>query len=299
MDINVLKNIPHLKNAASIVELTKGFSYDKKFIIDQKYLLRCFSSEDKERRNAEFETVRTLAAYSNYVPEGIEFNSLPGSDISYMLLTYMPGEDGETALKKLKTEEQYSAGVSSGKELKKLHRLSAPEGYPSWFSVKKKKSDNYLKELKKLDVDGHFVHLLEVYIKENESLMKNRPNRFQHDDFHPSNILIDRNRFSGIIDFQRMDWGDPVHDLQKLGFFSKRISIPFTRGVVDGYHFDEETVLPSFWELYAFYSAVHIVSALVWGMKNSRSQFKMMLDYSYDVAKDHNHFKRNIPHWYS
>lgn len=49
-------------------------------------------------------------------------------------------------------------------------------------------------------------------------LLKGRPNTFQHDDFHPSNILIHNRNFSGIIDFGRMDWGDPIHDLQKLGF---------------------------------------------------------------------------------
>lgn len=138
--------------------------------------------------------------------------------MAYMILTYLPGKDAEIALKELTNEEQYRIGILAGKELKKLHRLSAPTDYPAWNTIKKQKSDRYLMELQQIDVDKRIKEMLETYIWENEMLLKGRPNTFQHDDFHPANILIHNRTFSGIIDFGRMDWGDPVHDLQKLGF---------------------------------------------------------------------------------
>ncbi len=128
--------------------------------------------------------------------------------------------------------------------------------------------------------------MLENYIINNEVLMKNRPNKFQHDDFHPSNLLINNKQFSGIIDFQRMDWGDPVHDLQKLGFFSKPVSIEFTRGIIEGYH-NGKGISDSFWELFTFYSAVHIVSALVWAKRRSQEHFDLLHKYSLDVMSEH------------
>lgn len=63
----------------------------------------------------------------------------------------------------------------------------------------------------------------------------NRPNRFQHDDFHPSNILVQSNSYAGTIDFNRYDWGDPFHDFFKIAYFSREISIPFSIGQIDGY----------------------------------------------------------------
>ncbi|MCM3399411.1 MULTISPECIES: aminoglycoside phosphotransferase family protein [Oceanobacillus] len=291
------KKIPFLRYSKEVVSLDKGFSYDKKFIIDNQYLLRVFSNKQIQRRKEEFVTVNKLGAYSDAIPKGIEFDVIEGTDMAYMILTYLPGKDAEIALKELTNEEQYRIGILAGKELKKLHRLSAPTDYPAWNTIKKQKSDRYLMELQQIDVDKRIKEMLETYIWENEMLLKGRPNTFQHDDFHPANILIHNRTFSGIIDFGRMDWGDPVHDLQKLGFFSKRISIPFTNGVIAGYH-NEQPVAESFWKLYTLYSAMHVASSLVWGLKRSQAQYEIMLNYSLDVIRDHEDFTRVIPKWY-
>jgi aminoglycoside phosphotransferase (APT) family kinase protein len=214
-----------------------------------------------------------------------------------MILTFLPGEDAEVAMKGLTEKEQYHAGFDAGRELKKLHELEAPNDYEPWHILKKKKSDRYIEELKKIDIDEQLKRLLENYIQKNEHLMKERPNRFQHDDFHPSNLVIHNKTFAGIIDFQRMDWGDPIHDLQKLGFFSKRVSIPFTKGVVDGYH-EDGGVTQEFWELYSLYSAMHVVSAIVWGLKMGQEQYEVLYSYSMDVLRDHDNFNKITPEWY-
>lgn len=177
-----------------------------------------------------------MAAYSKYIPQAIEFDRIENKEMTYMILTYLPGVDAEVGLQDMTADEQYSAGVLAGKELKKLHQLAAPLTYPSWYTVKKEKSDKYLAKLREIDIDRNIEEMLDSYIKSNENLMKGRPNAFQHDDFHPANLLINNRTFSGIIDFQRMDWGDPVHDLHKLGFFSKPVSTAFTKGNIDGYH---------------------------------------------------------------
>ncbi|SIS64463.1 aminoglycoside phosphotransferase family protein [Salimicrobium flavidum] len=297
MENRVLERIPHVKEAETVTKLTKGFSYDEKYIIDETYLLRMFAKENSPSRKREFETLHQLSTYSDYVPKAIAFDTLKDSGKSYMILSYVPGTDAENVLGNLTEEEQYSAGVKAGEELKKIHTLHAPSDYPSWYTIKKRKMDKYLREFQQVDVDEGLKSMLENYIKEREFLMENRPSTFQHDDFHPSNILIENKRLSGVIDFQRMDWGDPVHDLQKLGFFSKQVSIPFTRGILDGYHEGEE-ISEFFWKLFTFYSAVHIVSALVWGKKRSQEQYKLLFDRSLEVICDHDEFKCIVPKWY-
>lgn len=297
MNAKLKDEIKYLQSASDVSKITKGFSHDEKYLIDGNYLLRIFPNHEAKKRRQEFETINKLATYSEFVPKGLEFAALKGNDKAYMILTYIRGTDAEVSLCDLTEDEQYTAGVFAGRELHKLHQLSAPSNYPSWFTVKKDKSDRYLKELKQINMDEKIKRMLEGYIKDHEHLMKDRPNMFQHDDFHPSNIVIHEKRFAGIIDFQRMDWGDPIHDLQKLGFFSKRISVMFTKGIIDGYH-DNQKVDENFWSLYALYSAIHIVSALVWAKKFSPKEFELFLGYSLDVMKDHENFKCTIPVWY-
>ncbi|MFB1099253.1 aminoglycoside phosphotransferase family protein [Terribacillus sp. JSM ZJ617] len=298
MDKRIRNLISHLNNAKEIVELRKGYSDDQKYVIDQKYLLRIFPIQEAARRHNELLSLNKLHELSKYVPEGLEFGEIKDLQKAYMVLTFLPGVDAEEGLSKLTEKEQYAAGVSAGRELKKLHTISAPLNQPSWEQVKSAKINKYMLELEKLALDQSIMDSLQRYINSNLYLLKDRPNKFQHDDFHPSNLLIHNNIFSGIIDFQRMDWGDPIHDLQKLGFFSKQVSIAFTKGIVDGYH-DGQLIDDSFWKLYSFYSAVHIVSALVWGKKRSQSQFDLLLKYSLDVLKDHDSFRCIIPKWYS
>lgn len=297
LDIRFKEEILYLKNSNSIVPINKGFSADKKYIIDDKYLIRFFSDEDEKRRRKEFNTINELGAYSNAVPKAIAFETLNDLGMSYMILSYLPGKDAEVALKELTEQEQYTAGIFAGKELKNLHKLQAPSHVAPWSVQKKEKSDHYLLELMELQVDDQMKEMLETYIRRNEALMEGRPNTFQHDDFHPANLLINNHTFSGIIDFERIDWGDPIYDLGKLGFFSSRISVAFSRGVIDGYH-ENSSVDESFWELYALYSAMHIVSALVWGFRISLKQYELLLKYSHDVIRDHDNFNSVIPNWY-
>ncbi|WP_156291497.1 aminoglycoside phosphotransferase family protein [Oceanobacillus salinisoli] len=298
LDFYLRENVSYIQGESTIRELKKGFSLDRKYVIDETYLLKVCSNQDLERKKQEFQVLKTALDYSNSVPKGLEFNSFHNFGLSYMVVTYLPGKDAEEALPELTVAEQYNSGFIAGLELKKLHQIHAPDNYPSWYSTKKKKSANYLEQFQQLDISKKLKDILTTYITEHEHLMKHRPNRFQHDDFHPSNILIHNRTFSGIIDFGRMDWGDPIHDFQKLGFFSKPVSIPFTRGIIDGYH-ENEKIDESFWRLFTLYSAMHIVSALVWGKNRSEEQYQLMLKKSLEVVDDHDSFQRVVPKWYN
>jgi len=292
------QEIPFMREANSVQQLTKGFSTDQKFVIDDKYLIRLFPLEDANHRRKEFETISMLSSLSDSVPEAIEFGVQEALGSAYMVLSYLPGKDGEEALCSLSESEQYHVGFQAGNELKRLHEYPAPEGTEPWNIHKKRKSDRYIEELKLLeDLDTGVISKLISYIKSNEYLMDGRPNRFQHDDFHPSNFIVKGKEFNGFIDFQRMDWGDPIHDLQKLGFFGIKVSVPFSIGALDGYNGGEK-ISQEFWQLFALYSAMHVVSSFVWGKKMGDEQYDLLSRYAMDVMRDHDDFRENIPRWY-
>ncbi|MFS0782731.1 aminoglycoside phosphotransferase family protein [Bacillus sp. 1P06AnD] len=287
----------YIRKTTSIRKLSKGFSFDEKYVIDEAYLLRIFPLEEYAKRAEEFETIGRLNVYSDFVPRALEMNVIENPQKGYMILEYLPGGDGEEALGYLQPDSQYEVGVDAGKELKKLHKLPAPDGFPSWHTAKTEKVGRYLAELRNMDVDQSLKDMLQSYISEHEGHMKDRPNTFQHDDITPSNLIIHNGKFAGFIDFQRMDWGDPIHDLQKIGFFSKPVSIELAKGIIDGYHGNEK-IDASFWQLYTLYSAIHIVSALVWGLKMGKDQYELLYKNSLEVIKDHGGFTEIIPAWY-
>ncbi len=298
MDKVIELEIPFMREANSVQQLTKGFSNDQKFVIDDKYLIRLFPLEDADHRRKEFETINRLSSLSDFVPEAIEFGAQENLGLAYMVLTYLPGKDGDEALSSLTEKEQYQVGFQAGKELEKLHEYPAPEGIEPWNIFKKRKSDRYIEELKQLeDIDKEIINKLESYIKSNEYLMDGRPNRFQHDDFHPCNLIVEEKKFTGFIDFQRMDWGDPLHDLQKLGFFGIKVSVPFSIGAIDGYNGGGK-ISQEFWQLFALYSAMHVVSSFVWGKRMGDEQYDLLSRYAMDVLRDHDDFRENIPQWY-
>ncbi|PAE06555.1 hypothetical protein CHI12_15770 [Terribacillus saccharophilus] len=118
MDKYLMESILHLSNTKEIVELKKGYSYDQKYVIDQKYLLRIFPIEEAARRADEFLFLNKLHELSKYVPKGLEFGGI--EDEAYMVLSFLPGVDAEEGLSRLTEEEQYAAGVSAGSELSNL-----------------------------------------------------------------------------------------------------------------------------------------------------------------------------------
>ncbi|SHG99457.1 hypothetical protein [Virgibacillus chiguensis] len=61
MEKQLLAHTPLFRNATTIKRLRKGFSTDQKFIIDDQYLVRAFSSEQSSNRQAEFHTLAKLA----------------------------------------------------------------------------------------------------------------------------------------------------------------------------------------------------------------------------------------------
>lgn len=294
---DIIRRIPFCKDVNSILTLDKGYSDDQKFVLDGRYLIRLFPRETIQARQEEFNLIKYFKKASPYLPEAIEIHELEGTNYAYMILSYIPGQDGEEALKHLPESAQFGSGVLAGKELKKLHALQAPKEISPWYKRQGRKISNYIEAFGEVPISEEIKHMLINYIRSHEHLMKGRPNTFQHDDFHPANLIFEEGKFVGIIDFQRYDWGDPLYDLTKLGYFSVRSSIPFSVGVVEGY-FSPSGPDENFWRIYALYSAMHVVTAYVWGYRLGREHFRRLVKYSKDVIEDHNYFTSTIPNWY-
>lgn len=92
---SIEKKIPILQEASHVRFLSKGFSSDLKYVADDAYLVRVFPAVDMKQRSEEFDTIRALNRFSEYVPKAIHFERIEGTDKAYMTLTYLPVRMGK------------------------------------------------------------------------------------------------------------------------------------------------------------------------------------------------------------
>jgi len=100
--------------------------------------------------------------------------------------------------------------------------------------------------------------------------MRGRPNRLQHDDFHPSNLVV--------------------------AYFSRNDSIPFSVGQIDGYFSGK--IPEQFWRLYCLNNALIMLPTISWTLKVVPLQLEPMLDRIRIVLEDHKNFEHVIPSWH-
>ena len=302
--------VRELTGYTAVRSIPKGFSFERKYLLScndtKRYLLRIASLSGPGallHKQAEFKVVRRLRNYSSLVPGAHAFGTSDDGSLCFMLLDFMEGTDGETALGGLATQDQYRLGVQAGRELRRLHAMPAPADLPDWSGAVRAK---YARKAAAFDAQGLRLPgidraRLSRYIRENIPCIRGAGRTFLHGDYHPANLIVRGGRLNGIIDFNRHDWGDPVHDFLKTAFFTRAISVPFSVGQIDGYH--EGTVPSLFWKRYAVYCALTIVPDLLWAHDYARKsgspdEVRRSEARVRRVYADHEGFTTDIPGWY-
>lgn len=282
-----------------IVPINKGFSNDHKYKVSltdgKKLLVRVSDQKSIQRKKEEFEILTTVYRLGVTCSEPLHFHVLHSGNVC-MVLSYLEGEDGEEALQKYSDADQYRMGIEAGKQLKILHSIPAPINMQNWYEQKWMKHMSYYEAYKTCGYTFNHAESIQRFIEEKSELLKNRPSTFQHDDFHPSNIIIHEDRYSGVIDFNRYDWGDPYHDFYKVGLFTSNVSVPFAVGQLHGYF--DYNVPSDFWDIYTVYMGMSIFSSIVWSLKQHPSILDSMIGNLHQIMNDHNGFTSSIPAWY-
>lgn len=269
--------------------ITKGFSKDQKYaalLNNEKVLVRLFEEQQQPRKEQEFQIIEQAYNLGINSPKPISIG--PGK----MITSFLEGMDAEEAIATLTEKQQYDLGVAASADLKKLHTIEATEN--KWYESQTAKYRRYIARYHelplKIEGDTQIMHFIEQRLH----LMKDRPSVLQHDDFHLPNLIVHNGAYNGVIDFGRFDYGDPIHDFIKLGMFSAESSVPFCKGLLEGYYGGKLTV--EFWELYALYLAMGVFSAIVWGqlMEDGAN----LLQHAKRFSADHCGFTSAVPKWY-
>lgn len=311
--IELIKRIPLFRDSDIGIEpIMKGYSSDRKYRVSheqRRYLVKLFDVKQQlAAKQEEYRVLTRLRQLEVQCSEPIDLGINACSDtdattdehksIGYLVLSYIDGEEASERLPHYSSSVQYRIGQEAGRQLRSIHQINAPSVIQPWAERKLMKHRRYLERYSLLEHRLPDDNKLIAFIDQHAHLMQGRPNLLQHDDFHLSNLIVKDEQLAGVIDFDRMDWGDPIHEFLKVGFFSSAISIPFSIGQIRGYHDDQEPT-EHFWKLYSLYVAMSLISSMVWITAVKPEEAEHMFKLCIRVMEDHHHFESIIPSWYT
>lgn len=279
------------------VPIDKGWSCDKKYRVTAadgtSYLLRVTQGEKAASRAEGFRMQRQVAALGVPMCLPVEYGACDGG--VYILQSWIEGRDAEEAVPALPKAEQYSYGVQAGQILKKIHSIPAPRSQPDWETRFNAKIDRNLRRYEECPIKIEGDAAVRRYVEENRRLLKNRPQCFQHGDYHIGNMMIDGGGALRIIDFDRCDFGDPWEEFNRI-VWCAQASPPFASGMADGY-FDGDVPM-AFWKLLALYIGSNTLASLPWAIPYGEEEVQTMQRQAKDILRWYDGFTTVIPSWY-
>ncbi len=215
--------------------IEKGWSGDKKYCAvtadGTKYLLRVSPVKNYDRRKRTYEKMREIASLGVPVAEPAEFGLW--DEGVYMLERFIDGADADSCRARLDAEKQYRYGLDAGRILAKLHTLPAPPDAAEWETRFNAKIDRKIAMYENCELKYDNGRLFLDYIAGHRHLLANRPQTYQHGDYHIGNMMVDRNGVLTVIDFDREDYGDPWEEFNRI-VWSAQAAPAFACGMVDG-----------------------------------------------------------------
>lgn len=246
-----------------------------------------------ERKKREFARMEQVAALGIPMCQPIEFGTC--EEGVYSIQSWVDGEDAESVIMSMDREDQYRYGLDAGRILAKIHTIPAPPDAPDWESKFNAKIDRKIAmyEACPLKYDRGGDAFLR-FLAENRHLLKNRPQCYQHGDYHVGNMMLENGRLI-IIDFDRDDFGDPWEEFNRI-VWCAQAAPAFASGMVDGY-FDGPVPM-EFWRLLALYICSNTLSSLPWAIPYGQEQIQIMRNQAEEILQWYDGMQTVVPKWY-
>ena len=284
----------------TIIERTpieKGWSPDKKYRVvtenGTSYLLRVSPPDRLDRMRSQFTRMQEVSRLGIPMCHSVECGIR--EEGPYVLQSWIDGSAAEDLLPALPKARQYAYGLDAGRYLNKIHSIPAPAGAEPWADRFNRKIDRKIAMYTScpLKYDGGEAFL--SHIARCRHLLSDRPQSYQHGDYHTGNMMIDANGKLVIIDFDKDDFGDPWEEFNRT-VWCAQLSPAFASGLVDGYF--DGPVPPEFWQLLALYICSNSLSSLPWAIAYGEGEIQVMRNQAAEILSWYNHFQTVIPNWY-
>jgi len=293
--------IPNCEIFAKIEPINKGWVVDneKKYYVEttdgRRLLLRITDASEYENIKTQFVMLAKLAGLDISMSCPVDLGFCDDDISVYQLLTWVDGEDIESALPKMCTSEQYEWGLKAGRLLKEIHSVPAPKDIRGWSvhfnSMLQGELDSYYS---KAELHCELGEIIIKHLNENNGVLGVRTQTFIHGDYNPGNLIMMPNGEIGAIDFSS-GYGDPFWDIFKVSW-RPHLFPHFYSGQIWGY-FNNEPAL-DFWKIYSYYFAFGALIALqaphwagFYNLEEGKAVAQNILTWSYN-------FNTLIPSWY-
>ena len=277
--------------------INKGWSSDKKYCVTDengtRYLLRVSDIAQHDTKQSEFNMMKQVASFGVPMCQPIEFGTC--EDGVYSVQSWIDGEDAEQVMSGYSDTEQYVYGLEAGRILRKIHSIPAPATQEDWEIRFNRKMDYKIKKYGECPIKYENGQAFIDYINENRHLLKDRPQVYQHGDYHIGNMMIDRNGQLHIIDFNRNDYGDPWEEFNRIVWCAQKAPL-FASGMVNGY-FDNNVPM-EFWRLLALYISSNTLSSVYWAIPFGQDEVNTMLNQAKEVLSWYDNMRNPVPTWY-
>ena len=279
------------------IPIDKGWSGDRKYRITTadggEYLLRISPGKQAQRVNDLFAHMQAVAELDIPMCRPLEVGVC--EEGPYMIQTWIEGCDAETVLPTLPVEKQYAYGLDAGHILKKIHSLPAPAEAEPWGARFNRKIDRKIEMYTNCALKYPGGEAFLRHIAENRHLLSDRPQCFQHGDYHTGNMMVDKDGILTVTDFDRDDFGDPWEEFNRI-VWCAQLSPAFASGMVDGY-FDSQVPM-DFWNLLALYICSNALGSLPWAIPFGEAEVQVMQNQAAEILGWYDHFRTVIPNWY-
>ncbi len=297
--VNGISDVKGFETFAKIQPVNKGWSGDKKYYIEtadgRKLLLRVADISQYARKKSEYELVSQFFALDIPIPEPLDFGLCDNDSKVYSLFTFCDGEDAEIVLPRITEAEQYAIGIESGKILKKLHTIPVPKNQEHWADRFNRKINTKIEKYRGCGLSFKGDNQVMEYIETNRNLLDNRPQFYQHGDYHAGNMVISPDGKLSIIDFNRFDFGDPWEEFNRIAW-SAVVSPHFATGQINGYFGGRPPM--EFFKLLALYIFSNTVSSIPWAIPFGQEEIDTMIRQSQNVLAWFDNMENPVPSWY-
>ena len=281
----------------SVAPLIKGWSGDKKYILEngdgERYVLRLSDNGLYEKKKKQFELLQKIELLGLNCSRPIEFGADADGTV-YTLMSYLEGEDGETAVAALTDHAAYRLGVEAGKCLRKLHSVDITPQELTWWDRYLKKMPRKIAALNACEYKLPMQDMILEYYETHYEIMKDRPLVLCHGDYHLGNMIVNNGKI-GIIDFDKNSIADPYDEFKPF-CWNVIVSEYFETGLINGYF--DHSVPDNFWRILKFYTAESLISHLPWSVKFGQQEIMTALEVSDNQMKWYGNFELDVPTWY-
>ena len=279
------------------IPIHKGWSADKKYravtASGYSYLLRIGPPSRSSQFGMQHLHMQKVAKLG--IPMSMPLEEGTCKEGLYLIQSWIDGRDAEEVLPTLTEAEQYTYGLVAGRILRKIHSIPAPAEVKPWGEYFNCKIDRKLKAYAECELKYDQGEVLAEFIQSHRHLLSDRPQTFQHGDYHCGNMMIDRNGQLTIIDFDKWDYGDPWEEFNRIVWCADA-SPAFASGRIDGYF--EGNVPEEFWQLLALYISNNCIGSLPWAIPFGEQEIQVMRRQCSDILTWYDHFRTVIPCWY-